>query len=240
MLIQAHKAPLVEPRPVVTALKTPAPQAPAVPAAPFWTDRESVRYTDVQFEDTTSVAALGQAFLAQLQQEQIFTEEGRKFLGTRLTGLRLLGANITVVHSNATESRRLPQFLAQKTVQLGLLNHEDVDLITADLAECVANQSSLVYQVFPAVTGSRNFGANIFDNFARENYVYAACGDSERIELALVTGIYVANNRQTATPLPGFDARKVLKKYLQWSFSQSLAGTCSTPIPEGRIPLNLA
>jgi hypothetical protein len=97
-----------------------------------------------------------------------------------------------------------------------------------------------VYQVFPAVTGSRNFGANVFDNFARENYVYAACGDSERIEIALVTGIYVANDRPNAAPLPGFDARKVLKRYLQWSFSQSLAGTCSTPIPEGRIALNLA
>jgi hypothetical protein len=231
---------LVDPKPAVTVLKTPSPQAPAAPAAPFYTGRDTVRYTDVQFEDTTSLAALSQTFASLLEQETIFTEAGRKFVGTRLVGLRLLGANITVVHSNATESHRLPHFLQQQTRQLGLLNHEDVDLITADLAQCVANQSALIYQVFPAVTGSRNFGASVFDHFARENYVYAACGNADRIELALVTGIYVANDRPTAQPLPGFDARKVLKRYLQWSFTHSLAGTCSTAIPEGRISLNLA
>lgn len=170
----------------------------------------------------------------------MFTEDGRKLIGSRLVGLRLLGANITKVHANATESHRLPAYLAQKTASLGLLNDEDVALITQDLAECVEQESFLSYQVFPAVTGSKTLGVNLFDNYARENYLYAACGDSDRIEIALVTGIYVANNRPNAQPLPGFDARKVLKKYLQWSFAHSLAGTCTAAIPEGRINLNLA
>ncbi len=101
--------------------------------------------------------------------------------------------------------------------------------------------------MFPAVTGSGSLGAAKYDNFARENYVYAACGNPDRIELALVTGIYVAKNRADAAPLPGFDARKVLKKYLQLSFAWSLAGTCpnefkyiTKEVLDRRISLNFA
>lgn len=183
---------------------------------------------------------MGAHFAEQLEANEIFSDSGRKLLGGQLVGLRLLGANIIKVHSTAAESHRLPAFLLQKSASLGLLNDEDVTQITQDLAECVDQESYLSYQVFPAVTGSKNLGVNIFDHYARENYLYAACGNSDRIEIALVTGIYVANARQNAQPLLGFDARKVLKKYLQWSFAHSLAGTCTAAIPEGRINLNLA
>jgi hypothetical protein len=218
----------------------PSDEPQVGPATPYFTGRESVRITDIEFADTTSVAALGRQFLAKLEEQQPLDHNYRKFLGSQLKDLKLLGSNITVVRASKIQDvPRLAQFLAKVTAPLGLLDEEDVDIITKDLADCVQNKSYLNYQVFPATSGSAALVGD-FDYFARENYVIAACGDAENIELALVTGIYVANKKVVPYEIVGFFPKQHLKRYLRWTFAQSLAGQCTVGDASGRIDLHLA